>query len=26
MAKEPFKDPADAAHLVACARAAGLPE
>jgi TolB-like protein/tetratricopeptide (TPR) repeat protein len=25
MAKEPFKDPADAAHLVDCARAAGLP-
>jgi adenylate cyclase len=26
MAKEPFKDPADAAHLVDCARAAGLPD
>jgi adenylate cyclase len=26
VAKEPFKDPADAAHLVGCLRAAGLPE
>ena len=26
LAKEPFKDPADAAHLADCLRAAGLPE
>ena len=26
MRKEPFKDPADTAHLAACLRAAGLPE
>jgi adenylate cyclase len=26
IAKEPFKDPADAAHLAECLRAAGMPE
>ena len=26
LAREPFKDPADAAHLAECLRAAGLPE
>src|SRR5262249_52466459 len=26
LAKEPFKNPADAAHLADCLRAAGLPE
>jgi adenylate cyclase len=26
MKKEPFKDPADAAHMIECLRKAGLPE
>ena len=26
MRKEPFKDPADAAHMIECLRMAGLPE